>query len=132
MPIDTSATKITPALIQYIEAEIFPQYAQNDKGHQSEHIRYVIRRSLLFMEQFHGLNADMVYTAAAYHDIAHHIDKDRHEVLSAAVLQQDNALKVFFTEAQIQTMKEAIEDHRAATTERSSRLPTGRQTLTDF
>lgn len=105
---------ISSELIQYVEKNIFPQYSKNDKGHQLDHIYYVIRRSLLFMEQFDALCADMVYTVAAYHDIAHHIDKDNHEILSADFLQQDENLRCFFTEEQITVMKEAIEDHRAS------------------
>lgn len=106
--------KITPELTKYIQSEIFPEYAKNDKGHQLDHIAYVIRRSLLFMDQFENLNPDMVYTIAAYHDIAHHIDKDEHEVLSARALWEDTALRRFFTEEQILLMKEAVEDHRAS------------------
>lgn len=109
-----SAAEISPELMQYIETSVFPEYARNDKGHQLDHIRYVIRRSLLFMEQFENLDPDMVYTVAAYHDIAHHIDKDKHEVLSAEALQNDGNLKRFFTGEQILLMKEAIEDHRAS------------------
>lgn len=101
-------------LVQYIQTSVFPEYSKNDKGHQLDHINYVIRRSLLFMEQFESLDPDMVYTIAAYHDIAHHIDKDEHEVLSAKVLQNDENLRRFFTEEQITLMKEAIEDHRAS------------------
>ncbi len=105
---------ITPALLQYIETDVFPEYLKNDKGHQLDHIQYVIRRSLRFMEQFKNLNADMVYTIAAYHDIAHHINKDEHETLSAKALKQDTNLSRFFTDEQITVMKEAIEDHRAS------------------
>ncbi len=105
---------IKPELLHYIQAEIFPKYSQNDKGHQLDHIYYVIRRSLLFMEQFENLNADMVYVIAAYHDIAHHIDKDNHETLSAEFLYDDINLQRFFTEEQRTIMKEAVEDHRAS------------------
>lgn len=105
---------VTPELVQYIQTNVFPQYSKNDRGHQLDHICYVIRRSLLFMEQFIDLNADMVFTVAAYHDIAHNIDKDNHEVLSAMALQNDVNIKNFFSEEQISIMKEAIEDHRAS------------------
>lgn len=114
VPQPAPAAEITPELVQYIEAAVFPQYAKNDRGHQLDHISYVIRRSLLFMEQFESLNADMVYTVAAYHDVAHHISKDEHEVLSAQVLWNDAELKRFFTDEQRRIMKEAVEDHRAS------------------
>ena len=103
-----------PNLLQYIQTEVFPAYLLNDKGHGLGHVQYVIRRSLQFMAQFENMNAGMVYTIAAYHDIAHHIDKDKHEVLSAEALQNDAALKRFFTAEQITVMKEAVEDHRAS------------------
>ncbi len=109
-----SAANVTPELVQYIHDAVFPRYANNDKGHRIDHIHYVIRRSLRFMEQFANLNADMVYTIAAYHDIAHHINKDEHEILSAKALKNDADLKRFFTDEQITVMKEAIEDHRAS------------------
>jgi len=106
--------RVTPELIEYIRTNVFPVYAKNDQAHQLEHIEYVIRRSLLFMQQFDGLNADMVYAIAAYHDIAHHVDKDNHETLSASMFEADMSMKRFFTDDQRQIMKEAIEDHRAS------------------
>lgn len=108
------AACVPDALLEYIHTRVFPLYDQNDKGHQLDHIFYVIRRSLSFMKQFKDLNAGMVYAIAAYHDIAHHIDKDNHEVLSAEALVRDDALSRFFTAEQIQIMQEAIEDHRAS------------------
>lgn len=105
---------VKPELRRYIHSNIFPLYAKNDAGHRLDHIEYVIRRSLAFMEQFEDLDANMVYAAAAYHDVAHHIDKNRHEELSAQLFFEDEAMKDFFTDAQRRTIKEAIEDHRAS------------------
>lgn len=105
---------VNPELRQYVRSHIFPVYSKNDAGHRLDHIEYVIRRSLAFMEQFENLDADMVYTAAAYHDVAHYIDKNRHEELSARIFFEDEAMENFFTDMQRQTIKEAIEDHRAS------------------
>ena len=116
---------VKPELREYIHSYIFPLYAENDAGHQLDHVEYVIRRSLAFMEQFENLEIDMVYAAAAYHDTAHHIDKNRHEVLSANIFFDDEAMKAFFTDNQRQTVKEAIEDHRASL-ERSPRSDYGK------
>lgn len=110
----SAAALVKPELRQCIHSHIFPLYAKNDAGHRLDHIEYVIRRSLAFMEQFENLDADMVYAAAAYHDIAHYIDKNRHEALSAQVFFEDEAMKEFFTDAQRRTIKEVIEDHRAS------------------
>jgi len=110
----TAYAQISPELIRHVETNVFPLYSKNDEGHRLNHIEYVIRRSFLFMDQFEGINADMVYAAAAYHDLAHHIDKNRHELLSAEMFYADEGAKHFFTDEQRQVIREAIEDHRAS------------------
>lgn len=101
-------------LISFVKENIFPEYSKNDAGHSIEHIEHVIRRSLKFAEQFEGIDADIVYAVAAFHDIAHHIDKKNHEKLSAEVFYSDERMKNFFSEEQREIIKEAIEDHRAS------------------
>ena len=105
---------INPELQEYIENEIFPIYKNNDEGHQINHIEYVIKRCLEFAKQFDDINLDMCYAMAAFHDIAHYIDKDKHEILSAKIFAEDDKMKDFFTAEQCETIKEAIEDHRAS------------------
>lgn len=106
--------QVNEQLQQYIQEKIFPIYEKNDSGHGIEHIKYVIRRSLLFANQFEDINIDMVYTIASFHDLAHHIDKDNHEILSAKLFYEDKKMKEFFNDEQRKTIKEAIEDHRAS------------------
>ncbi len=105
---------INPKLKKYIEENIFPKYQYNDKGHNLEHIQYVINRSLFFANNLDNINYDMVYTIAAYHDIGHYIDAKNHEKISAEILKTDSNLKDFFTEEEIKTMSEAVYDHRAS------------------
>lgn len=105
---------VNPELKLYIEKNILPQYVKNDAGHSAEHIEYVMRRSLNFAEQFENIDLNMVYAVAAFHDIAHHIDKKKHEKLSAEVFYADERMKDFFSQEQRKIMKEAIEDHRAS------------------
>lgn len=106
--------KINKELKQYIENIILPNYKKNDLGHNLDHIRYVIDRSLKFANEVDGVNYDMVYVIAAYHDIGHYIDAKNHEKVSADILLEDMNLRKFFTENEIQTMAEAIYDHRAS------------------
>ena len=40
--------KINTKLKKYIEKEILPQYLKNDLGHNIDHIKYVIERSLTY------------------------------------------------------------------------------------
>lgn len=101
-------------LVDYIEANIFPEYLKNDSGHGIEHINYVIERCFKFAEQFDNIDFDMLYTVAAFHDIAHHIDKKNHEKLSAKLFYENEDMKRFFSDEQRKTIKEGIEDHRAS------------------
>ncbi len=106
--------KLNKNLQKYIEENIFPSYKKNDLGHNLDHIKYVIDRSLKFAHEVNDINYDMVYTIAAYHDIGHFIDAKNHEKVSAEMLLADENLKKFFTEDQIRTMAEAVYDHRAS------------------
>lgn len=105
---------INKDLKEYIENEIFPIYEKNDAGHNIEHINYVIERCMKFAPQFKNINLNMLYTIASFHDIAHHIDKDNHEKLSASIFYEDENMKKFFNEEERKIIKEAIEDHRAS------------------
>lgn len=106
--------EINPELKNYIEKLINCHYSLNDKGHDIEHAKYVINRSLEFAELVKEINYEMVYVIAAYHDVAHHIDAKNHEILSAKMLMEDENLKDFFTVEQIKIMSEAVEDHRSS------------------
>lgn len=106
--------KLSTELLNYIEENILPCYQNNDMGHNLDHIRYVIERSLKFAKEVSDINYDMVYTIAAYHDIAHSIDASHHEKLGAEILLRDKNLEYFFTQDEIKVMAEAIYDHRAS------------------
>ena len=106
--------EIDSNLKDYIEKNIFPEYSKNEPAHNIEHIKYVINRSFKFAKTVENINYNMVYTIAAYHDIGHHIDSKRHEIISAEIMSKDEKLKEFFTEEELKTIKEAIEDHRAS------------------
>lgn len=106
--------RVTKELKEYIKENIFPSYQKNDLGHNLEHIKYVIKRSLKFASEIDGVNFNMVYTIAAYHDIGHYIDAKNHEKISATILFEDKMLKKFFSDQEIKIMSEAVYDHRAS------------------
>jgi uncharacterized protein len=106
--------KINIVLLEHIEKNIFPLYKKNDEGHNLEHIKYVINRSIELARDIEDIDYNMLYTIAAYHDIGHYIDRKNHEVLSAEIMRQDKALEDFFTKGEIKIMSDAIEDHRAS------------------
>lgn len=100
-------------LINYIETQVFPQYDKNESGHGINHIKTVIDKSLKFAKDY-DVDINMVYTIAAYHDIGHHIDRKRHEIISAEMFMKDENMKKFFNDEERKIIKEAIEDHRAS------------------
>lgn len=111
-------TKLNEKLISYIENNIFPIYDKNEKAHDINHILTVINHAFSISKNY-DVNKDMIFTIAAYHDIGHHIDKEKHEIISADIMIKDEKLKEFFTEDELKIIKEAIEDHRAS----SSHIP---------
>lgn len=99
--------------IDYIESEILPRYASFDKAHQNDHVDRVIQESLR-LAQYYEVNPDMVYVIAAYHDVGLVEGRERHHLVSGSLLQADQKLRNWFSEEEIQLMKEAVEDHRAS------------------
>lgn len=105
-------------LVEFIETQILPQYAQFDRAHNMEHVTRVIRRSLELAAQT-GADVNMVYTIAAYHDLGMSGPRAVHHITGGRILSEDRRLKRWFNEEQLRIMREAVEDHRAS----ASRTP---------
>lgn len=104
-----------PALVQYIETRIIPRYASFDKAHREDHARAVIDRALE-MGKNYDINPDMLYTAAACHDLGLAVDRKTHHLESGRMIRADAELRRWFTPQQIETIAQAAEDHRASAT----------------
>ena len=101
------------AMKQYIETEILPRYEAFDKAHQRDHADYVIRQSLELAKHY-DVDMDMVYAIAAYHDTGLAVDRKTHHIESGKIVRNDRRLDEWFTPEQIETMAQAVEDHRAS------------------
>lgn len=97
----------------YIENEIIPRYRHFDSAHREDHVRSVIGRSLALAE-IYGLDKDMVYAAAAYHDTGLAEGRETHHLASGRIIREDSELRRWFSEDQIETIAQAAEDHRAS------------------
>lgn len=100
-------------LQQYIDENILPQYDAFDAGHNRNHAQSVIDESLVLAKQYRA-DEQMAYTIAAYHDLGLRIDRDKHHIYSGEILLEDQNLKHWFSEEQLLTMRDAVEDHRAS------------------
>ena len=98
---------------QYIETEILPRYEAFDKAHQRDHADYVIGQSLELAKHY-DVDMDMVYAIAAYHDTGLAFDRKTHHIESGKIVRNDRRLDEWFTPEQIETMAQAVEDHRAS------------------
>ena len=104
---------VNPTIIEYIEQSILPRYDHFDAAHQRDHAEEVIARSLTLAEHY-DVDENMVYTIAAYHDTGLCEGRDTHHLVSGRIIREDTKLREWFDEAQIETMAQAAEDHRAS------------------
>ena len=105
--------EVNSEIREYVEGEILPKYEEL-KGHTLGHIEQVIERSLEFVKQVPGVNVDMVYVIAAYHDLGRLVDNETHNIESAKMLRADEFLREHFSAEEIEMMAEAVGDHRAS------------------
>ncbi len=109
----TTSESADTTLKEYIYRCIVPQYAAFDKAHQADHAHAVIDRSAQLARHY-DLNAAMVLTVAAYHDLGLCEGRERHHIVSGEILRADTTLQRWFSQEQIEIMSQAVEDHRAS------------------
>lgn len=120
---------INQELERYIYETIVPKYRNFDDAHKEDHALTVISQALSLME---GKNAwvashedadqiwktevdvNMLLAAAACHDLGLVNGRDNHHMDSGAIIRTDENLRKWFNQAQIETIAQAAEDHRAS------------------
>ena len=105
--------KLNDSLVRFVEAEIIPRYAAFDKAHQEDHARQVIARALDLAAHY-PVDANIVYAAAACHDLGLAVDRKTHHLESGRIIRGMAELRQWFTEEDIETIAQAAEDHRAS------------------
>ena len=102
-------------LLEYIEKEVITRYASFDLAHREDHARTVIDRAMA-MGKAYDINEEMLYAAAACHDLGLAVDRKTHHLESGKIIRADDNLRRWFTPEQIETIAQAAEDHRASAT----------------
>ena len=97
----------------YIESAILPRYKGFDPAHRTDHALQVIAESLKLAKHYE-VDERMVYTIAAYHDIGLCEGREHHHLVSGRLIREDENLRKWFTEEEIEVMAQAVEDHRAS------------------
>ena len=111
--INKKINSVDKDLKKYIEQNILPEYKLNDNGHNIDHIKYVLNRAFELSNNIQ-IDNNILYTCVCFHDIACHIDRKNHEILSAQIAKKDKFLNKFFNQNNMRLIVESIEDHRAS------------------
>ena len=107
---------MNPELVQYVERQILPRYGAFDAAHREDHARTVIQRALE-MGKAYEIVPEILYAAAAFHDLGLEVDRKTHHLESGRIVRADKALPRWFTPEQIELIAQAAEDHRASAKE---------------
>ena len=105
--------ELNDTLVRFVEAEIIPRYAAFDKAHREDHARQVIARAL-DMAAHYPVDVNIVYAAAACDDLGLAVDRKTHHLESGRIVRGMAELRRWFSEAEIETVAQAAEDHRAS------------------
>ena len=105
--------RVDPSLKRYIENTVIPRYGSFDKAHREDHARTVIERAMAMAA---GLDIDpnILYAAAACHDLGLSVDRATHHLESGRIIREDSFLRSFFSPEDLETVARAAEDHRAS------------------
>ena len=109
-----SMEKVDKEIVEYVEQHIIPRYAAFDKAHREDHARMVIEQSMRLAGRMPGVDRNMAYVVAAFHDLGLANGRERHHLDSGVILAGDAFVQAHFSPEQIVLMVEAVEDHRAS------------------
>ena len=98
----------------FIEREIVPRYDDFDAGHGRDHVLTVMAQALSLAQYYPEVDQSLLLTAAAYHDLGLINGREHHHTDSALIVREDERLRQWFDEAEINTIADAAEDHRAS------------------
>ena len=98
----------------FIEREIVPRYDAFDAGHDRAHVHTVMSQALSLAQYYPDVDCCILLTAAAYHDLGLAGGREHHHTDSARIVREDERLRRWFSDDEINTIADAAEDHRAS------------------
>ena len=107
--------KLNIDIVEHVEKVIIPQYDTFDRAHNRSHVESVIAESMR-LAQHYDVDYNIVYIVAAYHDLGLVKGRETHHSESARIVREDPILRRWFSHDEIETIAEAVEDHRASNT----------------
>lgn len=105
---------VSKELQAYVQTDILPQYEAFDAAHRRDHAEKVIADSMAIAAHYPETVPDIVYAAAACHDLGLCCGREHHHEISARLIRADRQLRQWFSTEEIAVIAEAAEDHRAS------------------
>ena len=99
---------------EFVEREIVPRYDDFDAGHGRDHVLTVMSQALSLAQYYPEVDRCLLLVAAAYHDLGLDFGRDEHHTHSARIVREDERLRQWFSNDEINTIADAAEDHRAS------------------
>jgi len=122
--------EIREDIISYVFDDVVSRYAGFDPAHRENHALTVIEQAMELMDRreywlsgqsaetaalwSEEINREVLFTAAACHDLGLVNGRDNHHTDSGIIIRNDSRLKEWFTKEQIELIAQAAEDHRAS------------------
>lgn len=117
--------EVETSLQRFVSEDILPRYDHFDAAHRRNHALRVIARAMVLFRHLRAeisaptvptasLIPEMIYTAAAMHDLGLCAGRERHHLVSGVLIRTCKPLHHWFDDKQIEAIAQAAEDHRAS------------------
>ena len=104
---------VRKSLQRFIREEILPRYDAFDPGHRRDHAEAVITQALELAEHY-DVDPEILYVAAAYHDLGIIEGRETHHLVSGRIIRSDARLLQWLSPEGVELAAQAAEDHRAS------------------
>lgn len=117
-------------IVRYVFDEIVSRYAAFDPAHRENHALTVIEQAMHILDSreawlegqsaetadqwSEAIDREILFVAAACHDLGLVNGRENHHTDSGIIIRNDDRLKKWFTQQQIEIIAQAAEDHRAS------------------
>lgn len=101
-------------LRHHVEQNILPEYDTFDEAHRRDHVQVVMAQSMELARFYPEVDKEVVYVVAAYHDLGIVQGRELHHIVSGKIVREDRRLQRWFGSEMIETIAQAVEDHRAS------------------
>lgn len=110
----------TTQIDNYIYEVIVPRYAGFDAAHKEDHALTVINQAMKLLDEmpqeYAPVDREVLKMAAACHDLGLINGRERHHLDSGIIIREDENLRQWFNENEVELIAQAAEDHRASGT----------------